>query len=67
MKKELLMKNLLIVLVTVSVLTLVACTKGEKLTGKAAPEFSLTTLDGAEISLGGFRGRPVVLYFFASW
>jgi cytochrome c biogenesis protein CcmG/thiol:disulfide interchange protein DsbE len=61
------MKKLLIGLLTVSFFTLTACTTGEKLTGKPAPEFSLTTLDGSEISLGEFKGRPVVLYFFASW
>lgn len=34
----------------------------------AAPEFSLKDLfDGTDIRLADLRGRPVVLYFFASW
>jgi hypothetical protein len=32
-----------------------------------APTFSGKTLAGDEISLGGYRGRPLVLAFMASW
>ena len=34
---------------------------------KAAPEFIGTTLDGAEVSLSDYRGKPLVLVFMASW
>lgn len=34
---------------------------------KAAPDFHLTTFDGAEISLAALKGKPVVLNFWASW
>ena len=34
---------------------------------KPAPAFSLTTLDGKTVRLGDHRGRPVLLYFWASW
>ncbi len=35
--------------------------------GGAAPDFTLTRLDGRPVSLSDFRGRPVVVNFFASW
>lgn len=33
-------------------------------TGDVAPEFTLPTADGGEVSLSGFRGRPVIVYFY---
>lgn len=35
--------------------------------GRVAPDFSLTTFDGAIVRLSDYRGRPVVLNFWASW
>ena len=35
--------------------------------GHPAPDFTLTTLDGAEIRLADLRGKPVVLNFWATW
>ncbi len=35
--------------------------------GKAAPDFSLTTLDGKKLDLAGLKGKPVVVNFWASW
>jgi len=35
--------------------------------GKPAPDFTLTTFDGEEISLEELRGKVVVLNFWASW
>jgi peroxiredoxin len=32
-----------------------------------APDFQLTTLDGAQVSLKDFRGKKVVVSFWASW
>ena len=32
-----------------------------------APEFSGTTLEGTEVSLSEYRGKPLVLAFMASW
>jgi thiol-disulfide isomerase/thioredoxin len=38
-----------------------------KLKGKQAPDFTLKGLDGKTLSLSSFRGRPVVLNFWATW
>lgn len=35
--------------------------------GEIAPDFTLTNLEGQEISLSDFRGKKVVLNFWASW
>ncbi len=35
--------------------------------GKAAPDFSLLSLNGQEISLEELRGKPILLNFWASW
>ncbi len=35
--------------------------------GDPAPRFALPTLAGQELSLDGFRGRPVLIVFWASW
>lgn len=32
-----------------------------------APDFRLEALDGSEIALADFRGKPVILNFWASW
>ena len=31
--------------------------------GSEAPDFSLTAIDGSEVTLSGLRGKPVVLLF----
>ena len=35
-------------------------------TGKPAPEFTLTLLDGQPVSLKSFRGKPVLVNFWGS-
>jgi cytochrome c biogenesis protein CcmG, thiol:disulfide interchange protein DsbE len=35
--------------------------------GHPAPDFALSTLDGADFRLSAQRGRPVVLNFWATW
>ena len=32
--------------------------------GQKAPDFTLPDQDGAEVTLSGLRGKPVVLYFY---
>ncbi len=35
--------------------------------GKPAPDFTMTLLDGGELALSQYQGRPVVINFWASW
>lgn len=34
---------------------------------KPAPDFSGVTMDGAEVSLAGFEGKPLVIVFWGTW
>ena len=40
---------------------------GNNIKGVAAPDFELTTLDGAKVRLSDLRGKAVVLNFWATW
>jgi cytochrome c biogenesis protein CcmG/thiol:disulfide interchange protein DsbE len=40
---------------------------GHPLSGKAAPEIDLVTLDGERVTLSSLRGRPVLINFWATW
>ena len=44
-----------------------AANAASPLVGEPARDFTVETFDGRRLSLGQFRGRPVVLNFFASW
>ena len=35
--------------------------------GNRAPDFSVTTLDGREVTLTSLRGKPFLVHFFATW
>lgn len=35
--------------------------------GKAAPAFALTSLDGKKVSLADYKGRPILVNFWATW
>jgi cytochrome oxidase Cu insertion factor (SCO1/SenC/PrrC family) len=37
------------------------------LDNQPAPDFTLVNLEGKKVSLSQFRGRPVLLYFWATW
>lgn len=39
----------------------------EKLSGQKAPEFALKDLSGGEVSLSSFKGKTVLLNFWATW
>src|SRR6185437_198628 len=40
---------------------------GKRLEGKPAPGFTLTTLDGKKVSLADYKGRAVLVNFWATW
>jgi cytochrome c biogenesis protein CcmG/thiol:disulfide interchange protein DsbE len=44
-----------------------AASGGGVLVGKPAPDFQLTTLDGKTVSLRDYRGKAVMLNFWATW
>lgn len=35
--------------------------------GKIAPQFSLTNLEGKKVSLADYKGRPILVNFWATW
>src|SRR5947209_16005115 len=39
----------------------------DEMKGKPAPEFALESLDGATVHLSDFRGKAVLLNFWATW
>ena len=41
--------------------------EGYHLRGKTAPGFVLTNLDGKKVSLADYKGRPVLVNFWATW
>ena len=46
---------------------LVETVTAPKLMGQAAPDFTLSTLDGEQVTLRALRGKPVALNFWATW
>lgn len=38
-----------------------------KMLGKVAPAFTLVTLEGKKVSLSDYKGRPVLVNFWATW
>jgi thiol-disulfide isomerase/thioredoxin len=67
--KHLLKIGLVLILFLLPALGVVGCSRPAQGPGidKLAPDFELPTLDGQVVSLRDFRGRPVLLNFWASW
>ncbi len=61
--------KILIYFVPVAILGLIAmgCSALVVEVGKPAPDFQLPGLGGAEVSLSDFKGKPVLLNFWAGW
>jgi thiol-disulfide isomerase/thioredoxin len=41
--------------------------EADAMRGKVAPAFTLTTLEGKKVSLSDYKGRPVLVNFWATW
>jgi thiol-disulfide isomerase/thioredoxin len=41
--------------------------EASQMRGKPAPAFTLVTLDGKRVSLSDYKGRPVLVNFWATW
>ncbi len=50
-----------------SLMFITSCGKGQSLVGNKAPDFTLNMIDGGQIGLTELSGKPLILYFFASW
>lgn len=59
--------GLVLLLLAVVAIQLLESQKGVVGRGEKAPEFTLTTFDGAEISSDDIAGKMVVVNFWASW
>src|SRR6266536_997199 len=59
------MKNMILsALISLGTFGLMAAAQTQPEVGKPAPDFSLTTGDGSQVSLKDYRGKWVVLYFY---
>ena len=76
-KRDLVVISVIVVVVAVMIWSAVrvsrrgpqsaAVVPGGSLVGKSAPNFQLTTLDGKQVSLSDYRGKAVLLNFWATW
>jgi len=54
-------------LLVISAAVLGGCSESSSGTANTAPAFSGVTLDGTQVSMDQYRGKPLVLAFMASW
>ncbi len=54
--------------VVIALFLLTSCSQGNAVEpGQKPPDFSLSGIDGQKMSLSDFKGKAVILNFFASW
>jgi len=56
-----------VVVALVAVTVLTANTTKVAKVGQPAPDFTLSTVDGKQVSLSQFKGKPVIINFWATW
>ena len=62
------MSKVVLLIILTWVLLVTGCTEPSVArVGGPAPDFRLENLDGKSISLGDFRGKPVLINFWATW
>ncbi len=63
--------RIIVPIILALVLLITGCSAGSESSvpqaGKPAPDFQLQNLDGQAISLSDFRGKPVLVNFWATW
>ena len=67
MKLSFLKRILVLILCTGVIFLLPQCSKKKESPADLAPDFTLKTLDGQEITLSQLKGRVVLLDFWATW
>jgi cytochrome c biogenesis protein CcmG/thiol:disulfide interchange protein DsbE len=67
MKPSFLIKIFILGLCTVSLFFLLHCAKEKKLSQGLAPDFTLKTLNGQDLTLSQIKGKVVLLDFWATW
>jgi len=66
--KTMIIKPIIILILILSVAGAGTTTKiAYSLSTSTAPDFKLTTIDGKQVSLESFKGKPLVLWFMAAW
>jgi thiol-disulfide isomerase/thioredoxin len=58
---------LITVILSAGLFLVISTVRGGVALPEEAPDFQTTTLDGKPVHLAALRGKPVVLYFWASW
>lgn len=59
---------IVVVAVTLVAVTVLSANTAKVATvGQPAPDFTLRTVDGEQISLSQFKGKPVIINFWATW
>jgi cytochrome c biogenesis protein CcmG/thiol:disulfide interchange protein DsbE len=67
MKPSFVIRTFILGLCTVVLFSLPHCAQEKKPSHRLAPDFTLKTLDGQEITLSQLKGKVVLLDFWATW
>lgn len=59
-------KKVLILLALPIAVAMAGC-RGKEVIGAPAVDFTLEGINGGQVTYSELKGRPVLLYFFASW